>query len=163
MSRKMEKGKGKREERLGAGSVLAALWRSLFSFSFFLSPGQVGRVARRAGYATSALASRSPLCGQRDLRSPAARPLLAALWLSLFPFSIFLFPVAANAATDTPDYLELAAVLASDGNYDKAAVEFAKVDAADPELDAIKYHTLGGLIALNRQQPEAAVKAFEAA
>ena len=135
MSRKMEKGKGKREERLGARSVPAALWLSPFPHSFF--------------------------------RFPAAKrhkSVLAALWLSLFPFSIFLFPnAAAAAAADTPDYLELAAVLASDGHYDKAAVEFAKVDAADPELDAIKYHTLGGLIALNRQQPEAAVKAFEAA
>lgn len=93
-----------------------------------------------------------------------ARSVLAALWLSLFPFSISLFPnAAAAAAADTPDYLELAAVLASDGRFDKAAVEFAKVDAADPELDAIKYHTLGGLIALNRQQPEAAVKSFDAA
>ena len=68
--------------------------------------------------------------------------MLAALWLSLFPFSIFLFPSAAAAAADEPDFLELAAVLASDGAYDKAAVEYAKVDAADPELDAIKYHTL---------------------
>ena len=72
-------------------------------------------------------------------------------------------PTHAKTASDQPDFLELAAVLASDGNYDKAAIEYAKVDAADPELDAIKYYTLGGLIALNRQQPEAAVAAFERA
>ncbi|MCB1602908.1 MAG: hypothetical protein KDI66_23030, partial [Xanthomonadales bacterium] len=100
--------------------------------------------------------------GKREDRL-GARSVLAALWLSLLPFSIFLFPPACLGATDEPNYLELAAVLASDGNYDKAAIEYAKVDAADPELDAIKYYTLGGLIALNRQQPEAAVAAFERA
>ncbi len=70
---------------------------------------------------------------------------------------------ALSKSADEPDYLELAAVLASDGHYDKAQIEFAKIDAADLQLDAIKYHTLAGLIALNQQQPEAAVSAFEKA
>jgi hypothetical protein len=67
------------------------------------------------------------------------------------------------AAEDGPDYLEIAAVLASDGDYEKAEIEFAKVDAAEPKLDRVKYHTLAGLIALNRQRPEDAARAFEAA
>lgn len=71
--------------------------------------------------------------------------------------------VPALAAKDEPDFLEIAAVLASDGDFEKAEIEFAKVDAAIPELDRVKYHTLAGLIALNRQRPEDAVKDFEAA
>jgi tetratricopeptide (TPR) repeat protein len=91
-------------------------------------------------------------CG--SLRSP--RPAFA-LVLAL------VVTVPAFAADDEPDYLEIAAVLASDGDYEKAEIEFAKVDAAVPELDLVKYHTLAGLIALNRQRPEDAVQAFEAA
>ena len=87
-----------------------------------------------------------------------------------FHFSLFtvlaamcLFMAGPLHAADEPNYLELAALLASDGHYDKAAVEFAKVDPAQPDLDAVKYHTLGGLIALNLQKPEEAVAAFERA
>lgn len=113
----------------------------------------VGHVGRAAAYVTPPAPSRSPLRGQRDLRSIVV---IALLLLAAA------FPAFAKSA-DEPNYLELAAVLASDGNYDKATIEYAKVDAAHPELDAIKYHTLGGLIALNLQQPEAAVAAFDKA
>lgn len=112
-------------------------------FTFFVSllQGQTSNVKRQ----------------WRDAIRAVAHPLRFTFYVSL------LLATPAFASDDAPDFLELAAVLASDGAYDKAAVEYAKVDAADPELDAIKYHTLGGLIALNRQQPEAAVKAFDAA
>ncbi len=85
-----------------------------------------------------------------------ARPMAAAILLLLA--SAF-----AHAATDEPNFLELAAVLAADGNYEKAEVEFGKVDPAEPELDLIKYHTLAGLIALNRQRPVDAIKSFDQA
>lgn len=61
------------------------------------------------------------------------------------------------------NFLELAAVLARDGNFDKAADALRQVPEADIKADPIQYHTVQGLVALNTQQPEAAVTAFEAA
>lgn len=121
---------------------------SLFTFHFSQWHSTVSRPSHEAASTKPHL---SPLTFNLSL-------LLAALLLLATSL-----PSSAKAGADQPNFLELAAVLASDGNYDKAAIEYAKVDAADPELDAIKFHTLGGLIALNQQQPEAAIKAFEQA
>lgn len=79
------------------------------------------------------------------------------LWLVL--------PAALRAAESEDDlnYLEIAAMLTRDGKYDRAATELAKVDQTRKDFDPIKFHTVGGLIALNRQEPKLAIEAFGAA
>jgi tetratricopeptide (TPR) repeat protein len=83
------------------------------------------------------------------------RALLILALLSLAP--------ALPADEDEVDHLALASLLVRDGKYDRASTEYAKVDPAQEDLDLIQYHTVGGLIALNRQEPARAITAFEAA
>lgn len=83
------------------------------------------------------------------------RTLGLALLLALSP--------AALAQEDEVDHLALAVLLAGDGEYDKAAVEWNKVDAAAEDLDRIQYHTAGGLIALNQNRQADAIQQFELA
>jgi tetratricopeptide (TPR) repeat protein len=144
-----EQGEGLKVKGESEATVRGSLrFLSLFTFHFSQWHSTVSRPSHEAASAKPHL---SPLTFNLSL-------LLAALLLLATSL-----PSYAKTNTDEPNFLELAAVLASDGNYDKAAIEYAKVDAADPQLDAIKYHTLGGLIALNQQQPEAAVSAFDRA
>lgn len=83
------------------------------------------------------------------------RALLLLTLLSLAP--------ALAADEDEVDHLALASLLVRDGKYDRASAEYAKVDTQAKGLDLIQYHTVGGLIALNRQEPARAITAFEAA
>lgn len=86
--------------------------------------------------------------------------LLKPLWLVF----LLCLPLLAGArGADEVDHLALAALLARDGKFDRASAEYAKVDPAQKGLDLIQYHTVGGLIALNRQEPARAITAFEAA
>lgn len=101
--------------------------------------------------------SRAPGSDRRVRQS--LRTVLLAGWL----LGLAALTPALAKDGDGPDFLELAAVLAADGAYDKAEIELAKVDASDPELDAIKYHTLSGMIALNSSRAADAVSAFERA
>ena len=54
--------------------------------------------------------------------------------------------------------LELAARLASDGEYERAARALGRVDAAAEDLDLARYHTVAGLIAINQNRNEDAVR-----
>lgn len=57
--------------------------------------------------------------------------------------------------------LELAARLTSDGEYERAARTLGRVDAAAADLDLAKYHTVAGLIAINQNRNEDAVRNLE--
>lgn len=64
---------------------------------------------------------------------------------------------------DEADYVEVASVLVQDGNFDRAEETLRQVDESDEDLDRAKYHTLYGLIYLNRNEMPAARDAFEKA
>ncbi|MBD8527030.1 tetratricopeptide repeat protein [Pseudomarimonas arenosa] len=64
---------------------------------------------------------------------------------------------------DEVDYVELAALLARDGESQKAADALAKVDLAAEGVDLAKYHTVAGLVALDLKQLAQAVESFAAA
>jgi tetratricopeptide (TPR) repeat protein len=57
--------------------------------------------------------------------------------------------------------LELAARLTSDGEYERAARALGRVDVAAEDLDLAKYHTVAGLIAINQNRNEDAVRNLE--
>lgn len=54
--------------------------------------------------------------------------------------------------------LELAARLTGDGEYERAARALGRVDAGAKDLDLAKYHTVAGLIAINQNRNEDAVR-----
>lgn len=74
-----------------------------------------------------------------------------------FLITLVLMLAAPLAAQDAPeqtpeddlDRLSLASLLIGDGNYARARGVLAAVDQDDPELDAVRYHSLDGLVALN--------------
>lgn len=66
-------------------------------------------------------------------------------------------------AQDEVDFVELAAVLARDGESQKAADALAQVDLSAKGIDLVKYHTVAGLVALDLKQLEKAVDEFGAA
>jgi tetratricopeptide (TPR) repeat protein len=68
-----------------------------------------------------------------------------------------------GAQVEAPDHLALAALLVRDGHLDRAELELSRVDLAAAGADVARYHTLTGLIALQRTRHAAAVSAFEAA
>ncbi|MDZ4350138.1 MAG: hypothetical protein U1A22_11460 [Xanthomonadaceae bacterium] len=67
---------------------------------------------------------------------------------------------AKKAASDEVDYLALAALLTRDGEYDRAEDALAQVDTTAEDLDLAQYHTVRGLIALEKQRNEEAASAF---
>ncbi|MFW5967680.1 MAG: tetratricopeptide repeat protein [Persicimonas sp.] len=70
-----------------------------------------------------------------------------------------------ESASEEPNYLELASMLLRDGHVGRAerALERVEPDEDDPEFDRVTYDTLGGLIALENGDHEAAVEDLEAA
>ena len=66
-------------------------------------------------------------------------------------------------AQDEVDFVELAALLARDGESQKAADALAQVDLSAEGIDLAKYHTVAGLVALDLKQAEKAVDEFAAA
>lgn len=74
-----------------------------------------------------------------------------------------LMPAADGGKLPEADYLKIAAVLARDGEFQRAEAALAQVDPAQPGLDLVQYHTVAGTIALNRDRPEAAIEHFRAA
>lgn len=85
---------------------------------------------------------------------------IAALLLLLLFTTV---PAMARDSDDEVDFVELAALLMRDGEADRAAEALARVDTAAEGVDLIKYHTVRGLIALEKQQLETAAEAFDAA
>ncbi len=59
------------------------------------------------------------------------------------------------------DYLSVAAVLISDGNYARARESLNQVDIEDEDLDKIRYYTLLGLVQLRNSEYADAVKSFQ--
>lgn len=85
----------------------------------------------------------------------------AAVWVSM---CLLLLPLSAVAArSDEVDWLALAGVLTRDGEYARAESALGHVDTAAKDVDLVQYHTLRGLLALEQQQMERAVPAFQAA
>ncbi len=70
---------------------------------------------------------------------------------------------AAGGKLPQADYLKIAAVLARDGEFERAEAALLQVDPAQPGLDQVQFHTVAGTIALNRDRPEAAIEHFRAA
>jgi len=117
-----------------------------------MSPSMMHRSCRSAGRRDQSLREGSK---KRGSRLPA---LLQGLFLLLFAM-----PLLAEEAEVEVDYVELAAVLVRDGEYARAAEALKNVDSNAETLDAIKYHTVVGLVALEQQQLEQAAEAFAAA
>jgi tetratricopeptide (TPR) repeat protein len=93
------------------------------------------------------------------------RPLHAfTQWLRIATFAFALAAVPALAAdgdeTDltATEHLELAAKLTGDGEYERGARALARVDAADEDLDLAKYYLVAGLIAVNTNRNEDAIR-----
>ena len=63
-------------------------------------------------------------------------------------------------AADEVDYLALATLLTRDGAFDRAEDALAKVDPAAEGVDLARYHTVRGLIALERKRLGEAAEAF---
>ena len=88
-----------------------------------------------------------------------------------FLITLLLMLSAPLAAQDAPeqtpeedlDRLSLASLLIGDGNYARARGVLAAVDQDDPELDAVRYNSLDGLVALNLDELPRAESAFERA
>jgi tetratricopeptide (TPR) repeat protein len=85
---------------------------------------------------------------------------LAALLLMLLFATA---PALAQDSDDEVDFVELAALLMRDGEADRAAEALARVDLEAEGVDLVKYHTVRGLIALEKQQLDTAAEAFDAA
>ena len=79
---------------------------------------------------------------------------LLALWLVLTG--------PAFAQDEDVDPVALAALLISDGHWNRAAVTLAGVDTQAKDLDLVRYHALVGLVALHDERWTEAVTAFEA-
>lgn len=69
----------------------------------------------------------------------------------------------AAAQGEDMDYLALASLLIGDGNYRRARSVLGNADPSDEAIDAVRYHTLAGLVALNLDELPRAVAAFRAA
>ena len=98
----------------------------------------------------------SALSPQPCLRTLSPQPYLLAL-------ALFLSFNAAYAADPDIDYIELAALLVKDGEYERAATALTEVDTAAADIDLIKFHTLEGMIALSGtpSRPADAIAAFQ--
>lgn len=89
------------------------------------------------------------------------RALIAVVLLGL---ALTCAPAAfAKRDKDQVDYVALATVLTRDGEYERAEKALAQVDPAAEDVDRKQYHTVRGLLALERQQPAEAAEAFAAA
>lgn len=84
---------------------------------------------------------------------------LTLLWLALLLAAL----AAPIGASDEVDYLELAALLTRDGEFQRAADALAKIDPAAEGLDQAKYHTVSGMLAMEQQRHADAAEAFAAA
>ncbi len=82
--------------------------------------------------------------------------------LALLIFGSVSLPLWA-ANDDDVDYVELAAVLVQDGNYDRAENALQNVDLADEDTNQGRYHSVYGLIHMNRGNNELAKQSFYAA
>ena len=74
---------------------------------------------------------------------------------------------AAEDKSSEVNYVDLASVLAGDGEYARAEAALAHIDpgteAEDDNVDWIKYHTVRGIVALNQEQLPLAIESFDAA
>lgn len=82
--------------------------------------------------------------------------LLLLFWLA------FAGPALAQDDPEDVDPIALAALLISDGHWDRAAVALQSADPEDKEFDAIRFHALKGLVALQTERWPEAVTEFEA-
>lgn len=89
------------------------------------------------------------------------RALGQILTLAVLAFALVGIAPAADAPGDEmsdAEGLELAARLTSDGEYERAARALGRVDVAAEDLDLARYHTVAGLIAINQNRNEDAVR-----
>lgn len=91
------------------------------------------------------------------------KPIMRGLCVLLMTGLVLAGNAEARRSTPDVDFLELAALLARDGNYDRAENALAQVDADAEGLDRVKYHTVRGLIALHFNRLDEAASAFELA
>ncbi len=89
----------------------------------------------------------------------AARALLIPALLLL---GLATQPVAAQSDAEV-DYLQLAARLVADGNYDRAERALSQVKTEADDLDRVRYHTLLGLVDLRREDHEGAIQDLQQA
>ncbi len=66
-------------------------------------------------------------------------------------------------ADEDVDFIELASVLVQDGHYDRAEESLQTVDLQNEDTDLGKYHSIYGLIHLNRGENAAAKESFQSA
>lgn len=70
---------------------------------------------------------------------------------------------SSRSKADEVDYLQLAAILAADGEYDRASQTLDQVDTSREGLDLSRYHLVRGIIRLNRNLYPQAAEDFGAA
>ncbi len=91
------------------------------------------------------------------------RPALAIATLLVWASLLWSSAPSAAARNDEVDYVALAALLARDGEYERAEQALASVDADADGIDRITFHTVRGLLARQAQQHAQAVEEFAAA
>ncbi len=79
-------------------------------------------------------------------------------WLAMLLALAFCAPVFAQ--DEEVDFVELAAVLVQDGNYDRAENALQNVELAAGDIDLGRYHSIYGLIHMNRGNNELAIQSF---
>lgn len=88
--------------------------------------------------------------------------LLIATWLLLYALGAGAEDKKDSAEVEV-NYLELAALLVSDGNYERADSALAQVDLNQEGLDLARYYTVLGLLRLNQSRHEEARDAIQSA
>jgi predicted Zn-dependent protease len=121
-----------------------------------LPPGEGVRV----GSATHDRVSGKPLVAANGRSHGRVRALGLVLSIAM---STLLAAGPAFAQDDEVDYVELAAVLMRDGEAERAEEALKNVDPAAEGVDLATYHTVRGLVAMERQQQAVAAEAFAAA
>lgn len=92
------------------------------------------------------------------MRSTAKQIVFACLLASLGGTPTASFAAKKRVAVN---YLDLAAVMARDGNYERAEVALQQVDTTDDKLDRARFHLVKGLVELNRSLYSEAAKDFQ--
>jgi len=90
------------------------------------------------------------------------RRVFTLLLVALITLSLPAFAAKKNKK-DEVDHVALAALLISDGYYDRAEATLAQVNESDEKLDKVRFYTLRGLVHLKKQRHAPAASDFNKA
>lgn len=90
-----------------------------------------------------------------------SRTSLSITVLSIF---ILLMPIVSSADEgEKVDYLSLAALMIKEGDYVRAGEAIEKINQKDEKLDWKRFHTLDGIVSLNKELYRKSIQSFESA